>query len=273
MYRRLYFVKKLNAPNDPVVTQLAEAITERAVAKGAVVLDQLPPMHMSWNSPPVLIIAIGGDGTMLEAMRLSAHSGYDCIGINRGRIGFLTDLSDPVNSIEKLMWFDRKSWVEERITLEALVKERSPLEAMGCNEVSVSRQEPDTTLTYQLIVDGMDAGVHRANAVMVATPTGSTAYSLSAGGALMLPSIKALQITAVAPMTLTARPIIVSSDSTVQIRVMSEDAQVRVDGQLLDTVSGDDTIVVSTGPSARVVHMEGWNFFSTLSEKLGWIRS
>ena len=133
-------------------------------------------------------------------------------------------------------------------------------------------------ITYRLLFDDTDAGIYRANSILVSSPTGSTAYSLSAGGALMMPSIQALQVVPVAPLTMTARPIIVSADTQIEIQAWGGQVATRSDGLEWITSHVDYTkeepfsLFVQNQGSVRILHNKDWNFFDMLTQKLGWIK-
>jgi len=237
-------------------------------------------------TPHSIIVAVGGDGTMLEAMRLAQRSGAYVIGVNMGNVGFLSELSakDRESLKEEFQRLFSDQWryyhrIETRWFIRAKLSDNSASVVAG-NEVSVAGEKSDEMIRYQLLIDGADAGIHRANSLLVATPTGSTAYSMSAGGALMVPNMKALQIVPVAPFTLTSRPIIVSGSSTIQIRAWGAKVAVRLDGNeryVADrSHTQEDPYVVRIdiddhGP-VNMVHAADWNYFNVLTEKLGWQR-
>lgn len=236
-------------------------------------------------TPHSIIVAVGGDGTMLEAMRQAQWSGAHVIGINMGNVGFLSELSaidreelkDALHRLFSGEW-QRFHNVERRWFLNIRLGDNRTKHGAG-NEISIAGEKSDEMIRYQLLVDGADAGVHRANSLLVATPTGSTAYSMSAGGALMVPNMKALQVVPVAPFTLTSRPIIVSGSSVVQIRAWGARVAVRLDGNeryVADRIHTQEDpyvvhVTVDDAP-VNVVHATGWNYFNVLAEKLGWIK-
>lgn len=273
MFYSIHIIPKLNSESDPTVQRICHTI--QAVAKVANT-SVVPRSEIEGST---LIIAVGGDGTMLEAMRLSAACDATAFGVNLGRVGFLTDLStigiqnmsfDAV--IAQILSNQLPTYVEERTVLVTDMDHRF----LACNEISISPDTSDTALTYHLKIDGISAGVHRANGVMVSTANGSTAYSLSVGGALMMPGIEAMQIAPIAPMTLTSRPIIVSGKSIVTIEPSSRssDETVRVDGVRLNRYGTPPTSVTIRRHhrNAKVLHLADWNYFDALTSKLGWIK-
>ncbi len=271
MFYSVHIVPKLNKLEDAVVTAVCEALTNTAYANGVEVV----PLNQITGS--TLIVAVGGDGTMLEAMRLSAKYDAVCFGINLGRIGFLTDFSiktpSPHGTLEDMfakLLRDQIPYVIEKRT--ALVVDLPDSYSIACNEFSVAPPTSDTMLRYHLWIDDISAGVHRANSLMVSTATGSTAYSLAAGGSLMYPTLDALQIVPVAPATLTSRPILVPATCVIRLDVDSSDpVQLRNDGQLVSRGISSVTFRKYLHP-VQSLHLPGWNYFETLTEKLGWIK-
>lgn len=271
-FNTFFVVPKLNSEHDPKVQAVLEVIRKTAKQMGS---HEVTIVDIR---PNTLIIAIGGDGTMLEAMRVSARTGATAIGVNLGRIGFLTEVDNQrqlAHTIAAAFLLRTDTFVEERILLETSVGN-----ALAVNEVSVSQLYADSMITYQLRVGNVNAGIHRANGILIATPTGSTAYSLSVGGALMMPDMKAIQIVPVAPSTMTSRPIIVPSRTPVELLVWGGDVTVRTDGQIVDTAQEGDKVPTRDNPyrltiapykhTANILHFDGWNFFDVLTEKLGW---
>lgn len=266
-------IRKLNAPTDVMVDRVA--INVAWVANH----ERIPPTSVPTSK--TLIVAIGGDGTMLEAMRVAQPVSAYAIGINLGNVGFLTDVShsDDMEALadDLLALFrntDGQFFAERRMMLRASFGDRTDL--IAGNEICISGTMSDSMIKYRLSFDGVDAGIHRANSILISTPTGSTAYSLSAGGALMMPSMHAIQVVPVAPLTLTSRPIIVSGDTVIGVEVWGKDIAVKRDGCpniILNPATTTTTVVVqSTQETVRVIHDRRWNFFDVLTDKLGWVK-
>lgn len=276
MFYTLHVIPKLNSEDDPVVQHVIDMITfvARATNVRVVGRDEI--------EGHTLVVAVGGDGTMLEAMRVAALYDATALGVNLGRVGFLSDLNiqDPkhgslTDAMTSILTRRVATSVEHRTVLVSTIDDRT----LACNEFSVSPTEGDTMLTYHLRIGSMSAGVHRANSILIATATGSTAYSLSAGGALMMPGLDAIQIVPVAPMTMTSRPILVPNHMPITVEVCSPGVSIRADGQRIHTDTHPFTrqspysiTVRRYIREAKVLHLEGWNFFDTLTQKLGWIK-
>lgn len=273
-FNTFHIIPKLNSENDPMVQEVVGTIERTAAQVG---VYQVTSVDIR---PNTLVIAVGGDGTMLEAMRVSAKTGAVAIGVNLGRIGFLTEIDNQrylAHALAAALTLNRSdTFVEERLLLETSMND-----TLAINEVSVSQLYADSLISYRLRIGDVDAGVHRANGILVSTPTGSTAYSLSVGGALMMPEMDAIQIIPVAPATMTSRPIIVPSNVSIALEAWGGNITVRSDGQILEDRSTTswkpptkaNPFVVTIKPhkiKAKVLHFTDWNFFSVLTEKLGW---
>jgi NAD+ kinase len=207
------------------------------------------------------------------------------IGINTNRLGFLNDFSSVreflVNSLEKLFTKPLVD-VDERLLLSVSIETKTEIDyniAVSVNEFSIAHLESDTILSFDMFIDDRFAGSHRANSVIVATPTGSTAYSLSAGGAILHPSMDAIEIVPVASLRMASRPIVVSGKSVVRIVANSNERQgpiiIRSDGQKVLTWNNSreaiEIVVKCTENKAKMLHSNDWNFFDVLSTKMGWL--
>jgi NAD+ kinase len=221
-----------------------------------------------------LAVVLGGDGTMLSIARQLAPHGVPLIGFNQGRLGFLTDV--PLTRMEATLtaMLDGR-FVEERRTLIATTVERadgSREHAPALNDVVVNRGALGTMSEYAVQIDGRFVYAMRADGVIVATPTGSTAYALSAGGPILAPAVPAFALVPVAPHALTHRPIAVPDQSLITIAVnQGRDASVHCDGQAhFALAEGDRVVLKRAAHSARFLHPEGHDYFAMLREKLHW---
>lgn len=276
MFNKIFFVPKLNDAESQVVGQICNKIHE-------IVRTQFEFPTINHLDNKSLVIAIGGDGTMLEAMRIAHKCGGVATGINLGKVGFLTDFpNDRTLTAELLSMFrDDHRPIEQRIALQChqtdkVVGDTAPYQRLAFNEFVISNKLSDHLIKYTLFIGDRCAGVHRANALIVGTPTGSTAYSLSAGGGLLLPSMEALQIIPVAPISMTSRPIIVPSNEEVRISIETQDDWIlKADGTTLGSFENNmyiDTQLVITQSNFKVniLHSRHWSYFDMLTQKLGW---
>jgi NAD+ kinase len=219
-------------------------------------------------------VVVGGDGTMLGIARRLAPLNIPVIGINQGRLGFLTDI--PIARVEAALAAMLKGrYVEERRTLlvaEVVHADASRDSALALNDVVLNRGGGGTMIECSVEIDGRFVYVMRADGVIVATPTGSTAYALSAGGPILDPQIRALALVPVAPHALTHRPIAVADTATIAIRLeRGKDAALHCDGQAHFALAEGERVTVRRAPyEARFLHPEAHDHFAMLREKLHW---
>jgi NAD+ kinase len=221
-----------------------------------------------------LAIVLGGDGTMLSIARQLAPHDVPLIGINQGRLGFLTDIP-PTGMEATLSAMLDGRYVEERRTMIAATVERadgSKEHAPALNDVVVNRGALGTMIECAVEIDGRFVYAMRADGVIVATPTGSTAYALSAGGPIISPQVPAFALVPVAPHALTHRPIAVPDSALITIAVnQGRDASVHCDGQAHFGLAEGDRVALMRAPhSARFLHPENHDYFALLREKLHW---
>ena len=219
-------------------------------------------------------VVVGGDGTMLGIARRLAPLNIPVIGINQGRLGFLTDI--PIARVEAALAAMLKGrYVEERRTLlvaEVVHADASRDSALALNDVVLNRGGGGTMIECSVEIDGRFVYVMRADGVIVATPTGSTAYALSAGGPILDPQIRALALVPVAPHALTHRPIAVADTATIAITLeRGKDAALHCDGQAHFALAEGERVTVRRAPyEARFLHPEAHDHFAMLREKLHW---
>ncbi len=221
-----------------------------------------------------LAIVLGGDGTMLSIARRLAPHGVPLIGVNLGRLGFLTDI--PLAGLEPTLgaMLDGQ-YTEERRTLLAVTIARadgSSVHAPALNEVVVNRGGLGSMIECAIQIDGRFVYAMRADGVIIATPTGSTAYSLSTGGPIIAPEVPAFALVPIAPHALTHRPIAVPDSSTIEITVSrGRDAAVHCDGQARFDLAEGDRVTARRAPhTARFLHPAQHDYFAMLREKLHW---
>jgi NAD+ kinase len=221
-----------------------------------------------------LAIVIGGDGSMLSAARELVRHRVPLVGINQGRVGFMTDIGhdDMQAGIGAIL--DGDYSIEERALLDAeIVRDKKTfLRTIALNEAVVGKGTQGRLIEFELSLDGEFVYRLRADGIIVATPTGSTAYALSAQGPIMHPAVPALTLVPLNPHTLSARPVSVSDRSVIEIvLIRALDARAHFDGlALADLAEGDRLVLKRSADVARFVHPPGYRYFATLREKLRW---
>jgi NAD+ kinase len=221
-----------------------------------------------------LAVVIGGDGTMLAAARNLVRYHVPVVGVNQGRVGFMTDIGhrDMQSGIGAIL--DGRYSIEERALLDAeILRENKPLlRTLALNEAVLGKGAEARLIEFELSLDGEYVYTLRADGVIVATPTGSTAYAMSAQGPILHPAVPALALVPLNPHTLSARPVSVSDKSVIEILlVRAIDARAHFDGfALTDMAEGDRLVLKRSADMVRFVHPPGYRYFATLREKLRW---
>jgi NAD+ kinase len=223
-----------------------------------------------------LAIVIGGDGYMLGAARVLACFDIGVIGVNRGNLGFLTDLS-PSEIIEPLeQILAGKSRSEQRFIIEAEVYRHGKLKSSNSavNEAVLHAGKVASMIEFEVYIDGTFMFSQRSDGLIISTPTGSTAYSMSAGGPILTPNLNALSLVPMFPHTLTSRPIVVDGNSEIKLILANdnhENLQVSCDGHVILTVMpGDEVILKKSECSIRLIHPLDHDYFNVLRNKLSW---
>lgn len=221
-----------------------------------------------------LAIVLGGDGTMLTAARSFVDYDIPLIGVNRGRFGFLTDL-EAENMLEGITQilageFDK----EDRMLLTASLQRDGQLITKGhaLNDVVINKNGAAKLIELEVHINGQFVHTQRSDGLIVSTPTGTTAYSLSAGGPILHPTLDAIALVPICAHTLSNRPIAINSASRVEVTLMhAEDACVHFDGQLHSSLlEGDKMIIGRAQETITLLHPRGHSHFAMLREKLNW---
>ncbi|MEZ9822430.1 NAD(+) kinase [Shewanella sp. 10N.286.45.A1] len=223
-----------------------------------------------------LAIVVGGDGNMLGAARVLARFDIAVIGVNRGNLGFLTDL--PPDSFEEALSkvLEGEFDTEHRFLLEAEVHRHGELKSSNTavNEAVLHPGKIAHMIEFEVYIDDKFMYSQRADGMIVSTPTGSTAYSLSAGGAILTPNLEAMILVPMFPHTLSCRPIVVDACSIIKLVVSphnGDNLEVSCDGHVnLSVLPGDEIIVKRSADTLRLIHPKGHNYFHVLRTKLGW---
>jgi NAD+ kinase len=221
-----------------------------------------------------LAMVLGGDGTMLAAARSLAPHQVPLAGINQGRVGFMTDiaLQDMHGAVGAML--EGRYSVEERALLDAEVLRdgRRVLRTVALNEAVVGKGSQGRLIEVEVRIDGEYVYALRADGLIVATPTGSTAYALSAQGPILQPGVRAFALVPLNPHVLSARPVRVSDTSVIEIALLrAPDARAHFDGfALTELAEGDRLVLRRAADAVRFVHPPGYSYFAMLREKLSW---
>lgn len=227
-----------------------------------------------------LAVVMGGDGTMLGAARELAYTNVPLIGINHGRLGFITDI--PVSNANDALYsvISGNYDTEQRAMLEGRVRRGSETLFSGTalNDVVINRAGRGGMIELRVELDGVFMYRQRADGMIIATPTGSTAYSLAANGPILHPQLNAILLVPVAPQTLSHRPIVLPDNGTLKLTIttlgrVESGGSVHFDMQAWSDCQPGDVIEVKRSTnSVRFIHPKGYSFFSTLRHKLDWNR-
>lgn len=226
-----------------------------------------------------LAIVIGGDGNMLGKARILSKYDTALIGINRGNLGFLTDI-DPNRTYEQLHACLEKGeyFIEERFLLDVNIVRNGEVICtnQAINEVVIHQNKIASMIDFQVYINDKFTFSQRSDGLIIATPTGSTAYSLSAGGPILTPQLNALTLVPMFPHTLSSRPLVIDGDSKVSFRFADynvEQLEVSCDSQINIPFSCDDVIIVrKSKQKMRLLHPTDYSYFNVLSSKLGWLK-
>jgi NAD+ kinase len=282
-FRHVAIVGKHQAPGiGPVLEEIAEFLcshgldvsleADTAQATGMTGYDALSNDELGRRCD--LAVVVGGDGTMLGFARDMARHGIPLLGINQGRLGFITDI--PIErwreALAPVLAGDHE--MESRAMLEGAVLRdgESIFSGLALNDVVVSRGGTAGMVELKVSVGEQFVANMRADGLIVASPTGSTAYSLSAGGPIMHPSIAGWLLAPIAPHTLSNRPIVLPDSGEVRLEIVAgRDASVNFDMQSLASLLHGDRITVRRSQhQVRFLHPKGWSYYATLRRKLRW---
>ncbi|MEI8136984.1 MAG: NAD kinase [Bacteroidota bacterium] len=219
------------------------------------------------------LICLGGDGTMLETLSLVKNSGIPILGVNTGRLGFLASVNkdDLAKAIQQLL--------KEKFTLD----KRELIEISGCsncfgdvnyalNEFTIHKKDSSAMINIDTYIDDVFLNSYFADGLIVATPTGSTAYSLSCGGPIMMPDSDNFIITPIAPHNLTVRPIVVSNNKKISFKVSgrSDSFNIALDSRSAQIPSNSEIVIKKADFRINLINLEGQHFFTTLRNKMMW---
>ena len=244
------------------------------------ILDDIPREYftnlLSIGEKSDLAIVVGGDGNMLGAARVLSRFDTSVIGINRGNLGFLTDLSPEDFKLILKNVLEGHYSEEERFLLESEVHRHGQLKSHNAalNEVVLHPGKIAHMIEFEVYIDETFAFSQRSDGLIVSTPTGSTAYSLSGGGPILSPSLNAISIVPMFPHTLSSRPLVVDGDKEIKLVASPNNRgtlEVSCDGQIsLPVSSGDEIKIFQSKNVLKLIHPEEYSYYHVLRNKLGW---
>jgi NAD+ kinase len=221
-----------------------------------------------------LCIVVGGDGSLIACARVMAEHGVPLVGVNLGRLGFLTDIpaDAAATAIEAVVAGEFTP--ESRLLLEGSVRrgDKILIKSLAVNDIVVSRGAVGSMIEFAVTVDGEFIYSLRADGLIVATPTGSTAYALSAGGPILHPALSAIALVPISPHTLSNRPVALRSTSRIEVTlVRGEGARANFDVQAHCELEHGDVVAVHAAPKPfTLLHPKGYRYFAMLRQKLRW---
>lgn len=239
-------------------------------------LVKCDPVQLDDFAQADLVVSFGGDGTLIRAAQLCSGEGTPILGVYYGRFGFVTQCHPNEIGAALSQFLDGQSRIERRMMIQAQLfrngKEVATLHAL--NEAVVQRAATTRMLDFEIIVDGKFLTQYPADGIIVATPTGSTAYNLSAGGPIVDPSIEAMMVSAITPHTLSTRSLVFSPSSTIEITIETRgDAILSCDGaHRLQMLSGDRVSIARSPRVTNLVSVDDKDFLTKLTDRLLWSR-
>ena len=265
------------------VAVLASYLTK--AAHDVVIVPESPPELPGRRVPEAeiaaasdLIIAVGGDGTMLYAARLAREDNVPLLGINRGRLGFLADVTpdEMLVSLGKVLDGDYSR--ESRLMLDARLEtnDGGVVTTAAMNDIVLQRRGTGRMVDFETSIAGQFVNTHSGDGLIVATPTGSTAYALSCGGPIIEPQLDAVVVVPICPHTLSDRPIVVPAMLNIEVRLLERadtQAEVTADGHSVGALTAEDRLLIGAADKRiTLIHPPAYDFYEILRSKLHWGR-
>ncbi|CAB0149572.1 NAD kinase [Pseudidiomarina piscicola] len=283
-FQRIALLGKVN--HEATRTTLLTLERELKAAGVNVIIEQRTAEQLAESDSPTfslddlgqaadLAVVVGGDGNMLGAARVLCENDIAVIGVNRGNLGFLTDL-DPDHVVAQLLPVLRGEYLaEQRFLLQAEVIRDGQRKEVGraINEVVLHSDKVAHMIEFEVYVDRDFVYSQRSDGLIISTPTGSTAYSLSGGGPIMTPNLNAISLVPMFPHTLSSRPIVVDADCTLHLHPAPHNGnlQISCDGHRRMEVLPNDQVLIRKYPhTLRLIHPKDHSYFKVLRNKLGW---
>ena len=278
-------VALLGRVEDPRVAEPMAALAEHLGHAGVAVIARaaLPAPAETVDEKDIsaradLIVAIGGDGTMLYAAGLGRERDVPLLGVNRGRLGFLADVTpdEMLSCLDQVLGGEYVR--ESRLMLNAriIAPDGSASTAMALNDIVLQRHGTGRMVDFETRIADHYVSTHSGDGLIVATPTGSTAYALSCGGPIIEPGLDAVVVVPICPHTLSDRPLVIPSRHEIEIRLLAysdSQAEVVVDGHVLDDLRPTDRLLIGEAPARiSLIHPPGYDYYDILRSKLHWGR-
>ncbi len=272
---------------DPRVAEPVAALASYLTKAGVdVVVVSESPAELSGRRVPEeeiagvsdLIIAVGGDGTMLYTARLAREHGVPLLGINRGRLGFLADVTpdEMLQSLGKILDGDYSR--ESRLMLDARLEKSDGdvVTTAAMNDIVLQRRGTGRMIDFETSIAGQYVNTHSGDGLIIATPTGSTAYALSCGGPIIEPQLDAIVVVPVCPHTLSDRPVVIAADLEIEVKLLKRadtQAGIAADGHSFGALTAEDRLLIGAADRRiTLIHPPGYDFYEILRSKLHWGR-
>jgi Predicted sugar kinase len=221
-----------------------------------------------------MVISIGGDGTFLKAANRVGRKGIPILGINTGRLGFLADVSPEEIELTINDIYQQKYTIEEKSIIQLVCEDNKLLKfsPYALNEIAVMKRDSSSMITIHTSINGENLITYQADGLILATPTGSTAYSLSVGGPILVPQLNAITITPVAPHSLNVRPVVIRDDWEITLDIESRNHSflIAIDGRNESLKDSNKLTIKKADYTIKVIKRCGQSFFDTLRDKMMW---
>ena len=239
-------------------------------------ISDVKQIEQDWISDMDLIVSVGGDGTMLKSSKLASKHNVPITGINKGRLGFLTDINPDLVSavLKEIIQGDYQT--ESRILLEVRILNNNKERFIGhaINDLVINKTKTGRMINVLTSIDGNYVNSNQGDGYIVSTPTGSTAYSLSCGGPIINPNSDTFLLVPIAPHTLTNRPMVISSSCEIKLEFTDQNddlIEISLDGEIISEISDGDCIIISKSDSTvEFIHPSQYDYYETLRSKLFW---
>lgn len=275
--RRIELLKIHKEIYDWLVLKNYDVIIEKKIAEKLNITNSLIGGLDKISKIVDLIIVIGGDGNMLSVARMASYNNNKVIGVNCGNLGFLTDLKlkDALKELEKILFGD--FFEEKRFLLEIKIfKGKSKIfTSTAINEIIVYRNQIAKMIKFLVYIDDSYAFSQYSDGLIITTPTGSTAYSLSAGGPILTPNVNAISLVPMFSHKFSSRPLVINGDSIIKLKFNKKVVNYKIscDTHIFYSISKDDEVIIRKSKKTfYLIHPKKYNYFNMLNLKLGWLR-